>query len=84
MTLEEVTRKKKKLLENTTATEYLAVALVWQFAVTREAYKSFRTIYCSSEITKEQGKFTLRVGAIKTNKVKLHVHKLQQEMKPSS
>jgi hypothetical protein len=60
------------------------VALVWQFAIIRQAYKSFRTIYCSSEVTREKGKFTLCVGTIKTDKVKLHVHKRQQEMKPSS
>lgn len=60
------------------------MALAWQFAAIRQAYKRFRTIYCSSEVTMEQGKFTLRVGAIKTNKVKLHVHKRQQEMEPSS
>jgi hypothetical protein len=60
MTLDEVIQK-NKLLESTRAAEYLAVALVWQFAVIRQAYKSFRTIYCSSEVTKEKGKFTLCV-----------------------
>jgi hypothetical protein len=34
-------------------------------------------------MTNEKGKFTLRVGSIKTNKVKLHAHKRQQEMEPS-
>ena len=83
MALDEVTQK-KKLLESTRPTAYLAVALLWHFAAIRQTYKSFRTIYCSSEVTKEQGKFTLLVGAIKTNKVKLYVYKRQREMKPSS
>jgi hypothetical protein len=60
MTLDEVTQN-NKLLGSNRAAEYLAVALVWQFAAIRQAYKSFRTIYCSSEVTKEKGKFTLCV-----------------------
>jgi len=72
MTFDEITQN---VLGSTRATEYIAVALLLQFAAIRQAHKSYLTIYCSSEVTKEKGNFTLHVGSIKTNKVKLHVHK---------